>query len=133
MDRTRVRFVALTEWLVAAACVAAAIAAAGVFAGDLRTVRPIVPVIAGAAPVAVAPPQLHPGAIALPLLALPDSKELSVGSPASVLDALGPFAQDGPTVTERDAGKVRETRRYRYAGIDFVVVTSGDRIIALYR
>jgi hypothetical protein len=133
MERTRVRFVALSEWLVAAACVAGAIAAAGVFAGEFRTVRPIVPVIAGAAPVAVAPPTLHPGAIVLPLLVLPDAKELSVGSPTSVLDALGPFAQDGPTVTEREGGKVRETRRYRYAGVEFVVVTSGDRIIALYR
>ena len=133
MERTRVRLVALSEWLVAAACVAGAMAAAGVFAGEFRSVRAVVPVIAGAAPVAVAPPQLHPGAIALPLLVLPDSKELTVGSPVSVLDTLGPFAQDGPTVTERDGGKVRETRRYRYGGVDFVAVTAGDRIIALYR
>ena len=80
-----------------------------------------------------APANLHAGAISVPELVLPDGKRLTRGSPANVLTALGPRAQTGLTAIERLGDGQRESRTFRYAGMEFVVVTADDQILAIYR
>ena len=81
----------------------------------------------------IAPPNLRAGAISVPELVLPDGKRLTRGGPVAPLSALGPRAQSGPTAIERIGDGQRESRTYRYAGMEFVVVTAGDQIMAIYR
>ena len=69
----------------------------------------------------------------MPELVLPDGKRLNRGGPASVLTTLGPRAQTGLTAIERVGAIQRESRTFRYAGMEFVVVTADEQIIAIYR
>ncbi len=133
MDGTRLRLFALVEWFLAAACVAGVLAVAGVLSRDVARVRPVVPVIAGPAPSDIVPASLKPGAISVPIVVLPDGKQLQVGEAEAALDGLGPYAEDGTPEVEKDQDSNRVTRRYRYAGMDFVAVSSGGRIVAIYR
>lgn len=133
MERTRVRLVEFVEWLVAAACVAAGLMIVAALAGDVHRVTPVVPVIAGAATAPAVPANVLPGSISVPELVLPDGKLLKVGTAAATLDGLGPQALAGPMAIDRtDAGE-RESRAYRYSGMEFFVVTANDTIIAIYR
>jgi hypothetical protein len=102
-------------------------------AGEFRNVGPVVRVNAEGSQAPIAPANLRPGAISVPELVLPDGKRVSRGGLVSSLAVLGPRAQSGPTAIERTTTGQRESRTYRYAGMDFVVVTAGERILAIYR
>ena len=132
MDGIRPRLVGLIEWAAAAVCVLGMlIVGAGAYR-EVRQVQPIVPVNAEAAHAPVAPANLRPGSTSVPELILPDGKRLVRGSPASALTQLGPRAQNGPTAIERTATGQRESRAFRYAGMEFVVVTADDTILAIF-
>jgi len=135
MEGIRLRLLDLVEWVAAAACVLAVLLAMAVASAGRQfvNVRPVIPVNAASARPAIVPANLRPGAILVPDLVLPDGKRISTGQPASSLDALGPLADTGPASTERDADGQRDSRSYRYAGMEFVVVTANDRIVAIYR
>jgi hypothetical protein len=133
MERIRPRIIGFAEWAAAAACVLAVLILVAGVAREFRIVRPIVAVNAAPARTQIIPADLRPGAISVPELVLPDGKRLAIGDPAATLAMLGPLAQSGPVVVERLVTGQRESRTYRYAGMDFVVVTSSDRIVAMYR
>ena len=133
MEGIRLRLVGLVEWAAAAACVLIALVVISTATREFRTVDPMMKVTAAEAQPPAAPANLRAGAISIPELVLPDGKRLTRGGPASTLAALGPHAQNGPTAIERTGGGHRESRAYRYAGMDFVVVTADDQIIAIYR
>ena len=133
MEGIRLRLVGLVEWVAAAACVFVVLAVAANVARELRSVQPIAPVKAAEAQAPVAPANLRAGAISLPELVLPDGKRLNRGGPAAVLTTLGPRAQTGLTSIERFGATQRESRTFRYAGMEFVVVTADEQIIAIYR
>ena len=133
MERTRFRLVGLIEWLVAAACVIAALVTAAVVSGEFAHVRPLVRVIAAAAAAPVVPAHVRPGSVSVPELLLPDGKRFQVHDPVSVLSGLPAQAQDGPTTVEHLTDGAREVRSYRYGGVEFVVVTANDEIVAIYR
>ena len=133
IEGTRFRLVGLIEWLVAAGCVLAVLVAGAVLTGEFEHVRPIIPVLAGAATAPVAPANLRPGSILVPELVLPDGKRLQVHAAASTLAMLGPQAQSSTASWDRLDDTTREARTYRYAGLEFVVVTAHDEIVAIYR
>ena len=133
MESIRFRFAGLVEWAAAAAVVLGVLVAIAGLAGEFRNVGPVVRVNAEGAQAPIAPANLRPGAISVPELVLPDGKRVTRGGPGSALTALGPRAQTGPTAIERTATGQRESRTYRYAGMEFVVVTAGDQILAIYR
>ena len=133
MEGIRFRLVGFLEWIVAAACVLAVLMVAATLTRDLRNVQPVVNVKAAEGQAPIAPPNLRAGAISVPELVLPDGKRLTRGGPVAPLSALGPRAQSGPTAIERIGDGQRESRTYRYAGMEFVVVTAGDQIVAIYR
>jgi hypothetical protein len=134
MEGIRLRLVGLVEWVAAAACVLLVLGVAAMATRELRTARPMMMQVKAAAALApVAPASLRAGAISVPEIVLPDGKRLTRGGPASVLAALGPRAQIGLTAIERVGNSQRESRTYRYAGMEFVVVTGDDQIIAIYR
>jgi hypothetical protein len=133
MDGIRPRLVGFVEWVAAAACVLGALVAGAGLYSEARHVRPVVNVIAEEAQAPIAPANLRPGAISVPELVLPDGKRLVRGESASTLEALGPRAQSEPTAVERASTGQRESRTYRYAGMEFVVVTADQQIVAIYR
>ena len=133
MESIRFRFVGLMEWAAAAALVLGVLVVIAGLAGEFRNVGPVVRVNAEGGQAPIVPANLHPGAISVPELVLPDGQRLTRGGSASTLAALGPRAQSGPTAIERTPTGQRESRAYRYAGMEFVVVTTGDQIVAIYR
>jgi hypothetical protein len=133
MEGIRLRLLDLVEWVAAAACVLAVLVAALSFSGEFRHVRAVVPVNAAAARTSIVPANLRPGAISVPELVLPDGKRITRGESSSTLAMLGARAQSEPTAIERDASGERESRTFRYAGMEFVVVTARGNIIAIYR
>jgi hypothetical protein len=142
MEATRVRFVPLLEWLLAAGLILGA-AAAGTMAvrdlKDLHGVRAVTPVSAAEAPAPDPPPVVPPRAVLVPMLPLPDGKVLRVGDAASqILDRLGAWAQIGGDSLERDGVSERITRFYEYAGARFALVLESRpnqdaRVVAIYR
>jgi hypothetical protein len=133
MEAIRLRLVGLIEWVAAATCVFAVLAVAASVARELRSVQPIAPVRAAEAQAPIAPANLHSGAISVPELVLPDGKRLIRGGRANLLTTLGSRAQTGLTAIERLGNTQRESRTFRYAGMEFVVVTADDQILAIYR
>jgi hypothetical protein len=134
MESIRLRLLGFVEWVAAAACVLVVLAAVAGVTRQIHIVRPVVPVIAEEARPAIVPAGLRPGAIAVPELILPDGQRLAVGEPAALpLASLGARAQSEPAAFERDGIRLRESRIFRYAGLEFVIVTEGDRIVAIYR
>ena len=133
VEVTRFRLVGLVEWAIAAGAVAGLLAVGAVIYGDLRTVKPVVRVIAGAAARPVIPAGIRSGAVSVPLLVLPDNLTLRVGAAASSLDVLGAAALTAPVAFERTDEGQRESRSYRYAGMDFVVVVAADKIVSIFR
>jgi hypothetical protein len=124
MAATPVRFGAILEWAVAAAMMLAVLAAgSGVFR-EFRTVRAVVPVIAGESHFYYdAPADIPPRAVSVPLLLLANGGELRVGDRASVV-----AARIAGTVTvvsesiERSAYRERLTRFYNDVGVQFAIV-----------
>ena len=129
MVETRFRLVGLIEWVIAAGSVAGLLVVGAAIFGDFRSVRPVIPVIAGAAAVPIVPAGVRSGSVSVPLLVLPDGKSLAVGAPTSSLDPLGTVE----SAFERTTAGQRETRAYRYAGMEFVVVIADDKIVAIFR
>lgn len=132
VEGTRFRLVGLIEWLLAAGCVVGLLAIGAAVSGEFRGVRPIIPVFAGAAQPQIVPADVRSGAVSVPLLTMPDGKTLAVGAPASTLDDLGPKATSRVGFERLDIGQ-RETRTYRYSGMEFIVVVADDTIVAIFR
>lgn len=129
MVETRFRLVGVIEWLIAAGSVVGLLAVGASVVGDFRTVRPVIPVIAGAAAPTLAPATIRSGSVSVPLLVLADGKSLAVGAPAAALAPLGAAV----STYERIGVRQRETRAYHYAGLEFVVVIADDTIVAIFR
>jgi hypothetical protein len=133
VEKTRFRLAGLVEWVIAAGAVIGLLAAGAAVYGDFRTVRPVVRVIAGSASRPIVPAGIRPGAVYVPLLVLPDGKTVNVDAPASTLSALGAEALVAPAAFERTDEGPRESRSYRYAGMEFVVVLAEDKIVSIFR
>ena len=136
MEATRVRFGSILEWLVAAALFIAGLAAATAFYSELRTVRPVVPVIAGEALAHDAPVGIPSRSISVPMLLLGNDRELQVGDAASDVAArLTGIA----TLLSESLDGFRSTRFYDALGVRFVVVldapdqSAEPRVAAIYR
>jgi hypothetical protein len=136
----RTRFGAILEWLAAATVVAGALAAGSIVVREIRTVQAVMPVIAGAASADAEPPAaVPPGVVSVPLLVLPDGKNVRVGDSASDVTArIGREAQVGVDAVERVAARERITRFYNYIGAQFVLVFDAleakaePRVTAIY-
>ena len=140
MEATRVRFAPVLEWLCAAAIMAGVLIAALAAVREFRDVRAITPVMAREAPVPDVPPVLAPRAVSVPMLLLPDGKEIRIGDRASaIVENLGRQAQVGSETMERDGSTERTTRLYGYAGMRFALVFEAarpdapSRVVAIYR
>ena len=126
----------MLEWGVAAAPFIAAAAFGSDLLREVRTVRPVVPVIAGEAHLYYeAPAAIPAGAVSLPFLLLDNGDELRVGARASDvarrLTAVSESAERGPF-------RQRVTRFYIDAGVRFAAVFEAPepgaepRIAAIY-
>lgn len=140
MDAKRFGVRALVEWLLAAACVVAILAAGALAVRQVRTVTTVTPVIAREAPAGLisTPAAIPPGAISLPFLVFNDGKEVRVGETLSdVVSRIGRGA--GLPSIERAPNGERVTRVYEYRGRLFQLVfesSGGDeepRVAAIYR
>ena len=124
MAATRVRFGAMLEWAVAAAMMLAVLAAGSGLFREFRTVRAVVPVIAGEAHFYYdAPADIPPRAVSVPLLLLANGGELRVGDRAS--DVAARIAGTVTVVSEsieRSAFRERLTRFYNDVGVQFAIV-----------
>jgi hypothetical protein len=132
VEGTRFRLVGLVEWLLAAGLVIGLLALGAVASGEFQRVRPVVPVIAGAARAQVVPAGIHSGAVSVPMLVLPDGRTLLVGDPASSV-AILKSQPASPVTLEHGATGQQASRTYHIAGMEFVVVTADDRIVAIFR
>jgi hypothetical protein len=134
MVETRTRLAALGEWVIAAACVVAIAAGAGILARDYRGVRPVVPVMAGASTAPAVPALVPARAVSIPVLILPDGKSIEVGGNADEIGRmLGERAAVGVRAVERDGTAERTVQAYRYAGVEFVLVVANGKVFAIYR
>ena len=140
MDAKRFGFGAIVEWLLAAACVLAVLAAGALALREVRSVTTVTPVIARgvAAPAIVAPAAIPPGAISLPFLVFTDGKEVRVGE--SVSDVVARIGRGiGIPSVERGPNGERVTRVYEYRGRLFQLVfepfatDEEPRLVAIYR
>ena len=129
MDATRRPIGSLVEWLCAAMCAAGVVALVSIALHEFQSVRPVVPVIAKE--IADTPPAagIPAGVTRVPLLLLPDKREVRLGEPlAGVAERLGTAAQlVSESLEETDAGR-RVTRFYNDVGIQFVVVFDSPRV-----
>ena len=139
MNTTRARFGSLLEWILAAACIVAIMAAGSLAVREFRTVAAVTPVIAHEAAFPEPPAGVPSRAISVPVLLLPDGVELRVGDPASEVDSrLGRQAEVAVPSIDRAATGERVTRFYEQGGTRFVVVVepfAGDaqvRVAAIY-
>jgi hypothetical protein len=123
MEATRLRFGSMLEWVVAAAFVAGVLALGITVFEELRTVRAVVPVLAGPAPVRDTSAVIPPGAVSVPLLLLGGEREVRLGDRVSdVVARLGAAARAGVESLEQTAARERITRVYEHAGTSFVLV-----------
>lgn len=117
------RLSAIAEWVIAALFLCATIAVAALIVHELR-VEPVFSADTVAAPVTPSVPASIPArAVSVPVLALPDGVELSIGQSVSEVAAkLGRSAESGRQ--ERDEGLLGErlTRFYEYKGSRFILV-----------
>lgn len=121
---SRGRFGALLEWAVAAALLTGLVALGSGLLREVRSVRPVVPVIAGEAHLYYDTPAAIPaGAVALPVYTLANGKEVRVGDPASaVARALAPDVKLMSESVERALGRQRTVRFYVDSGVQFALV-----------
>jgi hypothetical protein len=140
MPPTRVRFVSLLEWAVAAAMLAA-VAAAGSFAvRHARPVHALQPVIARQTlPDPPVPAGVPSRAVSVPVLLLADGTAVRVGEGLeAVTQRLGGALETRPHSLERSPNGERVTRFYAHAGSRFVLVFEpferdrGPRLAAIY-
>jgi hypothetical protein len=126
MEATRVRFGSILEWIIAAACIVAALVVVSLLVRELRTVPTAVPVLAreGAAVVRSSHPAGIPArAVSVPVLQLPGNTSVRVGdSVRTVAARLGRQAEIGSQTVEPSRFGERLTRFYEHAGSRFVLV-----------
>ena len=123
MEAIRVRFGSILEWLLAAAFVAGAANLVSIVFSEIRNVRPVIPVIAGEAPVNDVPVGVPPRSVSLPMLLLENGPEVRLGDRAS--DVAARLGDASRVISESlDQSEVRErvTRFYNYLGTQFVLV-----------
>jgi hypothetical protein len=135
----RARFGSLLEWVVAAACILAALAIGSVLVREFRTVSAVAPVIAHEETQPEISAAIPPGSVAVPVVLLPNGAELHVGDTATDLAArVGTNSDVARPGIERTGSGERVTRFYEIDGRRFVVVLGpqvGDeqvRIVALF-
>jgi len=125
METTRARFGSVLEWIVAAAIIAAASVVGSMILGELRTVNATMPVIASEAvnTAAIVPASVPSRAVSVPVLLLPDGKEVRVGETVAAIAArLGRDAEVGKQTVEQAPFGDRLTRFYEHRGTRFVLV-----------
>jgi hypothetical protein len=139
MEATRLRFGSMLEWVLAAAFVAGVLALGTLVVNGLRTVRAVVPVLAGPAPAGDTSAVIPSGAVSVPLLLLGNEREVRLGDRVSdVVARLGAAARAGVESLEQTAARERITRVYEYAGTRFVLVFEAlerqdePRVAAIY-
>ena len=138
MEAARSRLGSFVEWMIAAGLMVAVLGAGSFVVRQVQKVRAVTPVIAEEAAVSEPPAGVPPRTVSVPMLVLPDGKELRVGARLSEVAALvGQAAQVGADAVERAAGRERITRFYNYIGSRFAVVfepvdTTDARIVAIY-
>lgn len=124
MAATRGRFGGMLEWAVAAAVMLAAVTAGSALVREFRSVRAVVPVIAGEAHLFYdAPADIPPRAVSVPMLLLTNGGELRVGDRASDVAArIGDAVTVVSESIERSEFRERLTRFYSDVGVQFAVV-----------
>ena len=129
MDATRRPVGSLVEWLCAAVCAAGAVTLVSIALHEFQSVRPVVPVIAKEIPESAPAAGIPAGVTRVPLLLLPDKREVRLGETlAGVAERLGTAAQlVSESLEETDAGR-RVTRFYNDVGVQFVVVFDAPRV-----
>ena len=122
MQATRVRVLSLLEWVVAAFVLAAVAALGSIIAREVRTVQPVIPVIAGETlPDSPVPAGIPSRAVSVPMLLLSDGNAVRVGEGIDAVTLRLGDATGSETV-ERAPNGDRLTRFYDYAGVRFVLV-----------
>ena len=142
MEATRQRVTSLLEWAVAVAFIALMLAVGSLVVREFRTVSAITSVSASAPESAPAPAVavgVPARAISVPMLLLPDGKEVRVGETISaIVDRLGQHAIVGKQAIERAVHGQRLTRFYDHVGTQFVLVfepfedDAEPRVAAIY-
>lgn len=123
MEATRLRFGSILEWALAAAVVSGAAMLISVAVGELRQIRPVVPVVAGDAPVADMPDGVPPRSVSVPMLLLGNGREIRIGDRAAEVAArLGDVPQVLSESLDRSDIRDRVTRFYNHLGTQFVLV-----------
>lgn len=142
MNANRIGVGALVEWVVAAACIVAALAAGSLLYGEFRAVRAVTPVIAreAPAPVLAAPASIPPGAVSLPMLLLSDGLSVQLGETLeAVTERFTGAMSTQPPSAERAPHGERVTRFYEHRGTRFQLVFEpferggAPRLAAIYR
>jgi hypothetical protein len=139
MEATRVRFVSVLEWAVAAIVVAAVVALGSIVAREVRTVQAVMPVVAGEAlPEPPVPAGIPSRAVSVPMLLLSDGKSIRVGEGLEDVTLRLSGTETRPQAVERAPNGDRLTSFYDYAGTKFVLVfepferNGAPRIAAIY-
>ncbi len=139
METIRVRFGSILEWMLAAALTVLALAVGSILFRELRTVRAVMPVIAGGAIDYPAPESLPPRAVSVPMLLLGNGREVRIGDRASEVAArLGNAAQVVSESLDGTAVRQRMTRVYRDIEVQFILVFEAldretePRVAAIY-
>lgn len=123
MEATRVRFGSLLEWLLAVMVIAAALAVGSIAVREFRTVRAVMPVIAGDVRVPDTPAGIPARAVSVPMLLLGNGREVRLGDRASEVAArLGDAVQVISESLDHNAMRERLTRSYNTLGTRFVLV-----------
>ena len=123
METTRVRFGSILEWVAAAALIAVALGAGSVIFREIRTVRPVMPVIAGERAVHENVDGIPPRAVSVPMLLLGEGREVRVGDRAARVAAiLGSAVQVVSESLDRRGARERLTRLYADFSRQFIVV-----------
>jgi hypothetical protein len=139
MEAIRLRFGPALEWALAACVVGGAAMLLSVAVGELPTVRPVVPVRAGEAPVDDRPAGVPPRSVSVPMLLLENGPEIRLGDRAADVAArLGAVTQVISESLDRSGVRERITRFYSYLGTQFVLVfedaerPSDPKLAAIY-
>jgi hypothetical protein len=120
----RSRVASVLEWVVAALFLAATLTVASLLVRDLR-VQPlrVGPAVAPRPVTASVPSSIPERALSVPVLPLPDGRELRIGDTVSAVAArLGRAAESGRQEVDRGALGERLTRFYEYSGARFILV-----------
>jgi hypothetical protein len=124
-SRSRIRLAPFFEWLIAVLFLAATVSVGAMIVNELKgtTTRRQKPIHAASLPTADLPPAVPARAVSVPVLPLPDGKELKVGDMLSaVAERLGRAAESGRQDVDRGSFGERLTRFYEYAGSRFILV-----------